>query len=236
MKLSKQEASLIKSIEEKWDINFNDKSLLVQALTHSSFAKQKNRQSILHNERLEFLGDAVLKLIISSYLFEKYPEFDEGLLSKKRAVFVSDRALSEIGNRLELGKFLFLSSSEKRMGGDQNSGTVANAVEAILAAIYLDSGLEKASHFFMKHFINIEETFSDFDFEDHKTRLQEWAQKNKKALPIYKIEKSEGPEHKKLFWVSVHLPESGFPDQSGSGKSKKEAEQIAAQKMSTYLK
>jgi ribonuclease-3 len=219
-------------LEEKLGLGFENTNLILQALTHSSYAKQKGSSAVFHNERLEFLGDAVLKLIMSDYLYHHYPKYHEGELTKKRAALISDKVLFEIGNSLKIGKYLRLSNSEKRTGGHEKPSNVANAMEAILGAIYLDSGLESARSFFIKKFESLSDQLPSIILNDYKTLLQEKMQKLKHSLPDYHVHKEEGPEHEKAFFVEVRIEyKSRHFSCIGKGKSKKEAEQMAARQV-----
>lgn len=219
----------VKEIEQQLGFTFNQKNLLIQALTHSSYAKQKNKNNTVHNERLEFLGDAVLKLIMSDYLYTYYPHFEEGDLTKKRAVFISDKVLFEIGQHLHIGQHIKLSNSEKRTKGHEKPSNIANAMEALLGAIYLDSGFEKAKAFLIKEIQHLYPQLAKMTLCDYKTELQEKMQKLKKKLPEYQLKKEEGPEHEKEFFIEVTIETAeGNIACIGKGRSKKEAEQMAA--------
>jgi len=219
----------VEEIEQHLGLSFKQKNLLIQAFTHSSYAKQKNKKNTLHNERLEFLGDAVLKLIMSDYLYTHYPHFEEGDLTKKRAVFISDKVLFEIGQHLHIGQYIKLSNSEKRTKGHEKPSNIANAMEALLGAIYLDSGLDTAKAFLIKEIQKRYPQLSMMTLCDYKTDLQEKMQKLKKKLPEYQLKKEEGPEHEKAFFIEVTIEAAkGNISCIGKGKSKKEAEQMAA--------
>jgi ribonuclease-3 len=214
---------------------FRNKDLIQEALTHSSFAKRQV-PPVRDNERLEFFGDAVLKLIISEYLYAKYPHESEGELTKKRARMVADKLLATLAQALNIGEFLRLSPGEKKGGGAERASNLANAMEAILGALYMDQGYEAAKTFFISVLQDVGYN-DDSALHDNKTKLQEWAQKQGLALPKYQVLKSEGPDHDKIFYVEVVVNRNGTPMVSvGYGKSKKEAEQHAAKKLLSSLK
>ncbi len=224
-------SEVLESFQIKAGITFQNKELLQQALTHSSFAKKSHEKGISDNERLEFFGDAVLKLVVSEYLFQEFPELSEGPLTKKRAQIISDKFLSEIATQLQLGSFLFLSYSEKQTGGAARPSILANAFEALLGAYYLDSGYEPVKLFFLRWFKACSEGDS-VDLEDYKTTLQECLQKKSLSLPSYQLLETEGPEHKKVFHIEVIVNlEKKTLRRKAKGYSKKEAEQAAAKRL-----
>lgn len=225
----------IEAFEKKTGLEFKNKDLIQEALTHSSFAK-RHVPPIADNERLEFFGDAVLKLIISEYLYAKYPLESEGELTKKRARMVADKLLAELASALDLGEYLRLSMGEKKAGGRSRASTLANAMEAILGALYMDQGYESAKTFFITLLQEVGYN-DDSALHDNKTKLQEWLQKQGVALPKYKVLKSEGPDHEKVFYVEALCQWNNEPNAAvGYGKSKKEAEQHAAKKLLSALK
>lgn len=214
-------------LEHNAGLQFKDKTLLIQALTHRSFAQQNKHAK--DNERLEFFGDAVLKLIVSDFLFHKFPSYSEGQLTKTRAQIISDKLLAKMASHIRLGNYIRFSYGEEHSGGKTRPSNLADTFEAILGALYIDRGYEKTKDFFISLYEKMDEKFDDLDLEDYKTILQEKVQKNKEGLPIYTLEKTDGPEHKKLFFISVS---ANFQNQTfqgkGQGISKKEAEQLAA--------
>jgi ribonuclease-3 len=226
-------------LEQKMGVVFNDKLLLRTALTHSSYAKQKaNRFLVQDNERLEYLGDAVLKLVSSRYLYIKYPQFLEGQLTKVRAKLVSDLNLCKLAQLIDLGDYILFSYGEKNTGGDKKVSNLANAFEALLGACYLDQGLEVVDRFF-EELMN--DHFDDLMKEellvDHKTQLQEFFQRKKQALPLYTVAKIDGPDHEKTFYVHVEVVDNNQNLRfSGNGRSKKEAEQASAREALDYFK
>lgn len=215
----------MKELESKIDYKFKNKSYLATALTHSSYANE-SKGSVKSNERLEFLGDAVLSIIVSDYIFKNCPSLPEGELTKMRASLVCEKSLKEFAKKLNLGKYLMLSHGEKRSNGNQRSSILADAFEALLAAIYLDAGIDKAREFVLKFIEPIIKNPRPKLFNDYKTSLQEIVQKNPQEKLEYVLIKETGPDHNKHFVVEVHLNSNVIG--KGGGKSKKEAEQQAA--------
>lgn len=214
-------------VEKRIGYRFRRKEDLIRALTHKSFAnEQKNGNE--HNEKLEFLGDAVLDLVVGELLFEKFPKDTEGGLSKKRASIVNEEVLSEIAQHLKLNESLQLGKGEIQTGGAQKPRLLASAFEALIGAVFLDGGFEVGRVFVRREFENIVESLKDqSDFEkDYKTRLQEIVQKNDKETPRYELVKEDGPPHDRTFWCCVLVHDQVVGE--GSGKSKKIAEQMAA--------
>lgn len=217
----------LEELESKLNIKFSNKKLLRRALTHKSFANENTNLKIKDNERLEFLGDSVLSLSISTYIFNKYDDYKEGKLAKIRSVIVSAPVLAEKALELNLGKFLLLGKGEELSGGRNRDSILADTMEAILGAIYLDKGFDFAFEFIISNFKSfIFEVDNGNYIQDYKTMLQEVIQKNSKEGPEYVVVKEKGPDHNKEFYVTVNFEdrELGF----GKGKSKKEAEQEAA--------
>jgi ribonuclease-3 len=225
MLTSKREKQL-EELEQKLGINFLNKSLLSQSLTHSSYAHE-SKEKVYDNERLEFLGDAVIKLVISEYLYNKFPDRAEGDLTKIRAVAISDEILAIVGQKLKLGTFLLLGLNERRTGGIDRKSNLANALEALIGAIYLDAGLGKARDILVNMLMqDIEKISSEGYIKDFKSALQEFVQKKKWGLPYYNVIKEAGLKHKKIFWMEVRI--RGQEYGVGRGVNKKEAEQAAA--------
>ncbi len=212
-----------KEVENQIKYTFKNKSLLKRALTHRSSVKDKK----LSNERLEFLGDAVLELVVTEFLINNYPTIDEGKLSKIRAASVNTQALSKIARKLNLSKYIIVGKSEKKEGIVNNDSILEDTFEAIVGAIYLDRGLEKARKFIELHLVNTIKTIAEKGIIfDYKTHLQELTQKMFGCLPTYEIVKEEGQEHNKTFYCDVFVDNVKYG--SGTGKSKKEAEKNAA--------
>lgn len=214
----------LSQLEEKIKYVFDDQSLLKQSLTHSSYANE-NRSTLSFNERLEFLGDAVLSLITAEYLYKKFPQMPEGELSKLRSSLVCTASLCDYANSISLGDFLYLGKGEENSGGRQRPSNLENAFEAVIAAIYLDGGLEKAKDFVLR-FLNSSMETHHISFKDYKTLLQEVIQQNHEETLNYVITGESGPDHDKRFEAEVHLNSNVIG--RGTGKSKKQAEQEAA--------
>ncbi len=214
----------VERLEEVIGYHFYDKGLLRQALTHSSYANERKINRCGDYERLEFLGDAVLELVSSEFLYCRYPELPEGRLTKLRASMVCEPALAYCARDLELGKYLFLGKGEDATGGRDRASITSDVMEAITGAIFLDSGMEQAKYFIMKFILNdIEDKQL---FYDSKTILQEQVQRTPGAVLSYELVSEEGPEHDKMFLVNVLI--DGEVKACGKGKNKKAAEQEAA--------
>ena len=211
-------------LEEKIKYEFKDKSLVKEALTHSSYANE-NRGTGAFNERMEFLGDAVVSIISAEFLFKKFPDMPEGQLSKLRSSLVCTASLSEYANKISLGSFLYLGRGEENNGGRERPSILENAFEALTAAVYLDGGLEKAREFVLG-FLSESLSTHNISFKDYKTLLQEVIQQNQGESLNYVIAGESGPDHDKRFEVEVHLNSNVIG--RGTGRSKKQAEQEAA--------
>ncbi|MEF3280220.1 MAG: ribonuclease III [Elusimicrobiota bacterium] len=209
-------------LEKRIGYFFKDKKLIDKSLTHKSYSIE--RKILYNNERLEFLGDSVIGLIVSEYLIKKYSEKDEGYLSKIKSYMVSSKNLYKWAKTIELDKYIKLSKSEISSGGRLNSKLIANAFEAFIGAIYLDGGFEYAKKFIERL---IKETGS-FLPSDYKSEIQEYCQKRYKTLPYYKLISQTGPDHEKLFKIALFINNQKISE--GEGASKKEAEQDAARK------
>lgn len=207
---------------------FNNPRLLQQALTHKSVGSA-------NYERLEFLGDSILNLVVSIRLFEHYPEAAEGDLSRMRARIVRGKTLSEIAAGISLGNYLILGEGEKKSGGFRRASILADALEALLGAVYLDGGYA-ASHAAIAALCDplIRSLPSAESLKDPKTRLQEWLQARGRPLPFYQLERAEGADHAKCFYVRCSL-EAGGPEVVAAGKSRRQAEQAAAAEVLALL-
>ena len=215
----------MKTLEEKIGYKFNNIQLLKNALTHSSYANEA-RNGICSNERLEFLGDSVLSIVVSDFLFKKFNSIPEGELTKLRSSLVCEKALCGFSRELNLGKYLLLGKGEDKGGGRERDSILADAFEAVLAAIYLDGGMEIARKIVMNFVLRELDHTSDTGFKDYKTALQEIIQRNPEEYVTYIVTDESGPDHDKSFEVEVHLNSNVIG--KGSGKSKKQAEQMAA--------
>ncbi len=212
----------LKEFENKINVKFNNIGLLKQAFTHSSYA---NENDLCSNERLEFLGDAVLEIVVSDFLYQIYPLKDEGYLTKKRAKNVCESALCKVAKELDLGAILLLGRGEESSAGRKKCSTLSDAFEALLGAIYLDQGLATIFEILEKYLVD-EIVNDSLIFEDYKSSLQEFVQADKKRSITYKLIKNEGPAHDRTFTISVYM--DNIKMGIGVGKTKKEAEQNAA--------
>ncbi|MDD2956045.1 MAG: ribonuclease III [Oscillospiraceae bacterium] len=214
-----------KELEQVIGYRFQQEKYLRNALTHSSYANEvkKNLQS---NERQEFLGDAVLSIIVSDYLFRHYSHLPEGELTKLRASLVCEKALCQFARQISLGSYLMLGRGEENTGGRERSSILADAFEALIAAIYLDGGMEPAGEFVMGFVKDVIEDHGKVTFQDYKTMLQEIIQQNPEEHVSYALVEETGPDHDKRFVVEVRLNSNVIG--RGEGRSKKNAEQMAA--------
>ncbi len=212
-------------LEERLGYKFKNRKYLEIGLTHSSYANEA-KDHTTYNERQEFLGDAVLSIIVSDYIFEHFTKLPEGELTKLRASLVCEKSLCGFSNEMELGKFLRLGHGEELMGGRERPSILADAFEAVLAAIYLDGGIEPATETVLKFVKPALEHVESSAFKDYKTLLQEIIQKNPEERLSYRLVGESGPDHDKRFEVEVLLNSNVIGH--GIGKSKKTAEQIAA--------
>ena len=213
----------METLETKLGYTFHDRALLENALTHSSFANE-NHSPDGSNERLEFLGDSILGMVTAEFLYRTHPDLPEGDLTRTRAALVCEESLVEVADRLELGKFLRLGRGEATGGGRERPSIRADAVEAVLAAVYLDGGLAEARKI-VQRFILARETEKAVT-RDYKTALQELVQRESGQVLAYRLIGQSGPDHAKVFTVEVDL--NGKAVGRGTGHSKKEAEQMAA--------
>ncbi len=204
---------------------FKNKQLAVTALTHSSYANEIH-DGTKYNERLEFLGDSVLSIVVSDYIYKNCPEFPEGKLTKLRASLVCEKSLYGYAKALGLGEFIRLSKGEKHSGGDDRPSILSDAFEAVIAAIYLDGGIKPAREFILNYVLPDIKSAKPVKYKDYKTVLQEIIQKNPEERITYVLVKETGPDHDKHFVVEVHLNSNVIG--KGGGRSKKEAEQEAA--------
>ncbi len=219
-------------LERKLGYSFKDKGLLKRALIHRSFAFEKETGE--NYEVLEFLGDAVIGLIVSEELIKRFPDKSEGELSQIRAFLVSEPSLSELAKTIDLGKFIYLGKGEKRSGGREKSSLLCDVFEAVFGAIYLDAGFEKAKEIFREKFLEKlwEILKNAVTYKDFKSYLQEVTQREFKELPSYNLISAEGPEHARTFQVECRVKDLKTV---GVGRSKKAAEQEAAKEMLKVL-
>ena len=226
--------TLIEDLQKNLSYKFKNSDLLREALAHKSSVNENPELNMKDNERLEFLGDAVLDLSISTFLVKNFPSFQEGELSRFKSMVVSESSLFNIAARMELGRYLFLGKGEEQTGGREKASLLANALEAIIAAIYLDGGIAAADEFirmtFTEDIMNIAREGINLDY---KTDLQELCQARGLSLPVYKVSKETGPDHKKVFEIQLLINDEVYG--SGAGRSKKDAEQKAAKEALKHL-
>jgi ribonuclease-3 len=213
--------------EEQAGVSFKDKALLRQAFTHRSYINENRGTGALHNERLEFLGDAVLELVITDYLYNKFKEMNEGELTSLRSALVNADTCAAVATRLGSNDFLLLSKGESKDTGRARQYILANTLEAIIGAIYIDQGYEVAKDFILKHITPLtEEIIEKGTWIDSKSLFQEKAQEHESITPMYKTIRETGPDHDKHFTIGVYLGTKQYGE--GEGKSKQDAEQEAA--------
>ena len=213
-------------LERKINYSFKNKRLMREALTHSSYANENRSRGERSNERMEFLGDSVLGMLVARRLFSRFPNMSEGRMTKLRAELVCEQSLLEVAHELELGKYLRFGKGEEQSGGRERPSILADAVEAMLAAIYLDSGLPEATGFVETYVLRTLENEGASFTTDYKTTLQELVQQKSGRAIEYRMIGESGPDHQKVFVVEALL--NGEPLGQGSGRTKKEAEQAAA--------
>lgn len=216
---------MIKDLETAIGYRFKNITLLQNALTHSSYANERWHNSLKSNERLEFLGDSILGMVVAEYLYKTFPDRPEGELTRMRADMVCEKTLAGIAARIELGQHLMLGNGEELGGGRMRDSILADAVESVIAASFLDGGMDAARSFIEK-FILVEVPVKKLHNADYKTALQELVQQKKNQILTYKLVGESGPDHDKHFEVEVSL--NGCVIGIGSGSSKKRAEQMAA--------
>ncbi len=223
--------SNIETFAKHIGVNFTDINLLTTACTHRSYLNENRGSGLEHNERLEFLGDAVLELIVTSFLFNKYPKKAEGELTAFRSAIVNTVSLTKVAEHMGLNEYMLMSRGEAKDTGRARSIILANAVEAVIGAVYLDQGYDAAAKFISDHILNvidIEEIVKNKSWLDSKSRFQERAQEKVGQTPSYKTLKEIGPDHNKQFTLAVFLGDVQVA--TGTGASKQEAEQKAAEK------
>ena len=214
-------------LEEKIGYHFRDRELLQTALTHSSYANEKHGDAQSY-ERLEFLGDSILGLVTAEFLYTHEPRLPEGRMTRLRAELVCEVSLHKTALELGLGRYMRLGRGEEHTGGRERPSILADMVEAIIAALYLDSGMEEARRFIMARILRDVEFGDSHRSADYKTRLQELVQRKSNQVINYRLTKESGPDHDKTFTFEVLI--NGTVSGEGSGKTKKEAEQMAARK------
>ena len=216
---------MIKDLETAIGYRFHNISLLQNALTHSSYANERWHNSLLSNERLEFLGDSILGMVVAEYLYAHFPDRPEGELTRMRADMVCETSLAAVANRLGLGQHMLLGHGEEQGGGRSRASILADAVESVIAASFLDGGME-AARGIIERFVLCNVPVAGLQKADYKTKLQELVQQKRNQVLTYALTGESGPDHDKVFSVEVSL--NGTVVGSGTGSSKKRAEQDAA--------
>lgn len=226
----------LSQLEEALGHHFADKELLVRALTHSSLSHERGSRPACHNEQLEFLGDSILGFIVSRELFKRFPDYSEGQLSKIKAQLVSASHLLSVATRLQLGHFLQLGRGEERSGGREKRALQADAMEAVIAAVYLDAGLRKTQSLIRRLLLRelLKHGIDSFPFTDYKSALQEYLQSSRRPQPRYVVVAEQGPEHRKTFTVQVRVGDEYSA--RAEGPTKKMAEQEAARSVLAYYR
>ena len=215
-------------LEKKLGLKFKNKDLLKQAFTHRSYLNENPDFKLEHNERLEFLGDAVIELIVTEHLYKEYPEKAEGDLTNWRAALVNAKMMTSVAEELGFNDFLLLSRGESKEMGKARAYILANTFEALLGALYLDSGYKPCDEFIKKYLLkNLADIIKDGSYKDSKSKFQEEAQERVSITPNYKVIKESGPDHDKSFVVGVYLDKELVAE--GKGSSKREAEEAAAE-------
>ena len=225
--IDKNRRKEIELFEKQAGLRFKRKDLLNLAFCHRSFSNESQR-NIDNNEKLEFLGDSVLGMIITDYLFVSFPDKAEGELAKVKSLVVSEESLADIAKNIRIDNYILIGKGEEYSGGRNKKTLLADCFEAVLGAYYIDSGIKKATDFIYQYFIPlIQDVVEDkHDNKDYKTLLQELIQKKYKSYPKYDLVKIKGPEHKKEFWINVEINKKKYGP--GKGPNKKKAEQEAA--------
>ncbi len=214
------------ALEERLGYSFRNRALLETALTHSSYANENRASGIVCNERLEFLGDSVLGVTVADFLYRHFPDMPEGRMTRLRAELVCEQSLHRVALELHLGDYLRLGKGEEHNGGRKRASILSDAVEAVIAAMYLDAGMETAAGFIHRCLLDDVRAIETPTFTDYKTSLQELVQRHSGQVLSYELVGEEGPDHAKTFRVQVCL--NGDPIGRGTGRTKKEAEQTAA--------
>lgn len=214
--------------------NFKNKKLFEQAFTHRSFLNE-TKEKLSSNERMEFLGDSIISFVISDYLYKRYPQFDEGILTNIRSLLVNTKSLAQVAKELSFGNYLKLSKGEEDSKGRQNQSLLADCFEAFVGALYLDQGIEVVSKFLEEALIiKVEDITRNKSFKDPKSLLQEYVQSKRQNSPMYKVLEESGPAHARKFKIGAYVDNKMISE--GFGKSKREAEENAAEKALEYFK
>jgi len=219
--------NILEQLESKIGYTFRDKGKLLLAITHSSYANEKRHEALQSNERIEFLGDAVLNIVISEYIYNHFSGLPEGEMTKLRASIVCESSLTRCAAKINLGDYLLLGKGEENTGGRSRPSILSDAFEAVIGAIFLDGGITEAGNFVLRIMGDmLKDLKNNATFVDYKTEFQEVVQKNGEQRIVYRIVDEKGPDHDKVFVVELLLNNVALG--RGEGKSKKEAEQNAA--------
>ncbi|MBD3288206.1 ribonuclease III [candidate division KSB1 bacterium] len=219
--------SLIHELEQKFNYTFSDKKIIIQALKHRSYLSISGEERLSSNERLELLGDAVLGLVVTEHLFKDYPDKEEGELTAMKSLVVSRKVLAKIANSMQLGKYILMNEAEERAGGRKRPSIVADAMEAITGAIYIDGGLDEAVEFVNNYILcRLDTILNEEQNQNYKSILLEYSQSKCYGLPYYNVKHEDGPDHNKTFTIEVNINDKILG--IGVGNSKKKAEQMAA--------
>lgn len=217
----------IHEFEDIINVKFNNVNLLRQALTHRSFINEQSDESLADNERLEFLGDAILDYIVADMLFQQYPNMAEGELTRLRSALVRTESLAELARDCRVGEFLYIGRGEENSGGRERTNNLCRAFEAVIGAVYIDSGLDAVRGFICPRLDQLQSKVMDEAIhKDARSRLQEWSQANHNITPLYRLVSATGPDHNKEFLIEVVIGERVAA--SGTGRSKQSASQAAA--------
>lgn len=219
---------LIYELENRINYSFKDRTLITQALKHRSYLSITNENRLLSNERLELLGDSVLGLVVTEHLYKQFPDKEEGDLTAMKSLVVSRKILARLANnKLYLGRYILLNEAEEKAGGRRRPSIVADALEAVIGAIYLDGGLQETIEFIKKFvLLDLKTILSEERYKNFKSILLEYSQSKSYGLPVYYVKHEEGPDHNKIFTIEVKVNEKILG--LGTGNSKKYAEQMAA--------
>jgi len=224
-----QSNGVLEELQRRIKYHFHDPSLLILALTHKSSVNPEDKKGLFSNERLEFLGDAVLDCLVTEKIYLRYPKHSEGQLSKIKSLLVSRKIIGVVARSIDLGKYLIMGQSEKKSGGRTRMSIVSNALEAVLGAVYLDGGINRAREILeLLLFNKIEQFVNDKENINYKSKILELAQGDGFGIPTYPLIAAEGPDHEKKFVVGIDI--AGIRLGEGSGSNKKEAQQNAAYK------
>ncbi len=223
----------VEDVESALQYHFNDPSYLFKSLKHRSYSQAVDGTTNLSNERLEFLGDSVLNMVVSHYLYTENPDFQEGDLTKLRSTFVNKQSAVIAAKKIGLDRFILLNDSEENAGGRYRASIIADTFEAVIGAIFLDGGYEASRDFITRTILDVEDIFLDMEQFNYKSQLLELVQAEKLGHPVYRTVSESGPEHDKVFTVEVFV--NGESIGTGKGKSKKTAQQMSSKEGLTNI-